>query len=483
VQKYQKLTFKFLVPILIALVLVGFAINFLISKSVEQTLLNQVSAQIVDFVQLQAARHDITASDFETVNKTGNKHFTRLSKEVTTKDVIRIKAWDLNESVVFSDEKDLIGKNFGANAALKKALESGNASIEIAKPTAAENVKERQYNEFLEIYVPIMDNGPKSVGVVEIYYKFNGVSETIHKTQQTLALILFGSLGVLAVIISLLLAIFIIRPINLLQAATAKIAKGDLSQPVKLSSKDEFGDLGRSFNHMLSGLQRLQQLKNEFVFIAAHEIRNPVTAIKGYLSLIKEDPKKQEQYLSELDRANKQLLQLTDDLLEIAKADAGKLSFNAHPVNIADAIEETIQRFGPAAENKGVTVQYEKEPQSLLIYADSNRLNEVIINLISNGIKYGNRGGYIRISHSITNGELHTEFEDNGMGISEEAKKHLFQKFYRSPEALATSEKGTGLGLYITKELVKRMGGNITFKSQLNEGSTFMISFRLRKHK
>lgn len=483
-KKYQKLSYKFLLPIFLSLVFVGFALNYEITKSIKHTLLEQASNQVVNFVQLQASRHNIVASDYLLSNPEGIKHFDVLAQEVTTKDVIRVKAWDKNQAVVYSDDTNLIGKTFGANPELKSALTSGYASTEIAKPTAAENVDERNYKEFLEIYVPIIYKGSGSpIGVVEIYYKLNGLDNTLQTTQRNIAVIIAGSLAFLMIVISLLLSIFVLSPIKKLQNATAKISKGDLRHPVVSKSKDELGDLVTSFNHMLVGLQRLQQLKNEFVFIAAHELRAPVTTIKGYLSMLKEKPEDQEVYLEEVDKANQQLEQLVDDLLDIARADAGKLSFSVKPLNLNEVINESIEYFAPSAKEKDIHLEYVKSEQDYIIVADHKRLSEVVANIISNAIKYGNQAGYVSITHEIHEGSVSTHFTDNGMGISEEAKKNMFQKFYRSTEAQAAGIKGTGLGMYITKELVERMGGKISFYSTDQKGTTFVVDFPLAEQK
>jgi len=291
----------------------------------------------------------------------------------------------------------------------------------------------------------------------------------------------------LSIIVVLLLAPIIssrlVYPIRLLEKTSREIEKGDFEQKVEIKTGDELQELGESFNRMAVGLKRLQELKNEFVFIAAHELRAPVTAIKGYLSLLLEGdagelPKRVRDFISPVKQSNDRLVTLVSDLLDVARSEAGQLGISVVASDIKAQINSIIKEVQPLLMEKYIILTYEPEPDLPLVFVDETRFKEVIMNLVSNSIKYGSNNGWIKITHVVKNDIVETIVADNGRGISEEDQKHLFQKFFRADDVKKTPIQGTGLGLFITKELVEKMGGTITVKSSLGKGAAFTVAFR-----
>lgn len=226
---------------------------------------------------------------------------------------------------------------------------------------------------------------------------------------------------------------------------------------------------------------RVDQLKNEFVFVAAHELRNPVTAIKLLLDIIFEDKRLAIEpvlrgYLDKVQEANTRLLQLVDDLLEVSRTEAGQLKIQVGPQDIVAHISGIIAEMRPSALTKNVVIDYAPPAKLPEVSADSNKLKEIVGNLISNAIKYNIDGGCVTISHEVAGKELVTRVADTGIGISDEDQKKLFGKFWRSEDLAVRAQAGTGLGLFIVKELVERMGGRIWVESKKGKGSTFSFS-------
>jgi len=235
-----------------------------------------------------------------------------------------------------------------------------------------------------------------------------------------------------------------------------------------------------------SDRMRLDQLKNEFVFVAAHELRNPVAAIRMLADIIFEDKRLTidpilRGYLAKIQEANERLLHLVDDLLEVSRTEAGRLKINLTPQNIIGLVGDLVAELRPNAVAKGVTLVYEPPPTLPPILADANKVKEIMANLLTNAIKYNVNGGSVAVEHEVQEGLLLTRVRDTGIGISEDDQKKLFQKFWRSEDMAVRAQAGTGLGLFIVKELTERMGGRIWVESSLGHGTTFCFTLPLVK--
>jgi PAS domain S-box-containing protein len=226
---------------------------------------------------------------------------------------------------------------------------------------------------------------------------------------------------------------------------------------------------------------RIDQLKNEFVFVAAHELRNPTTAIKMLLDIIFDDKRVvidpiMRGYLAKVQEADDRLIHLVDDLLEVSRTEAGRLKINVEPQNIVEHVNNLIAELRPNAVSKGVNILYSPSPRTPLIKADATKLKEVLTNLMANAIKYNVTGGTVTVEHELREGALITHVSDTGIGISDADREKLFQKFWRSDDLAVRAQAGTGLGLFIVKELVERMGGKVWAKSRPGKGSTFSFT-------
>lgn len=297
--------------------------------------------------------------------------------------------------------------------------------------------------------------------------------------RQVIQFTIFSILAVL--FLAPLFANRLLKPINELGLGAAEIELGNFEKRVEIKTADELEWLGRAFNNMAQGLKRLQELRDEFVFIAAHELRSPVTVIRGYLSMILGggagplDPKMKE-YLVETDVANKRLLQLVSDLLEVARSEAGRIVIKVAPLDIRQSIKSALAELKPLVVEKSITVVYDPQPELPNVLADDGRLKEITVNLVGNAIKYNRKGGKIWVSHELSDKEVVTHLKDNGFGISKEGQKKLFEKFFREKTEETKDITGTGLGLFIVKQIVEKMNGRIWAESEEGKGSTFSFS-------
>ncbi len=287
------------------------------------------------------------------------------------------------------------------------------------------------------------------------------------------------------VVVSILLAVIIVRPVRKLERSTELVAEGKFGEGVDIRTGDELEELGQAFNKMIVGLKQLQQLKDEFVFIAAHELRTPVAAMKGYLTLIRDGltgpiTEKTKEFVNKVINANQRLIQLVNDLLDVSRSEAGRLTIKVSPVDVVQVIDSALGELKPLADQKEIEMSYEIPESIPKVLADTERLKEIIINLVGNSIKYNNAGGKVAITHEIYGGNLVTRVKDNGFGISKEAQVKLFQKFYRVQTEQTKGVTGTGLGLFIVREMVEKMGGTIWAESAgEGQGSTFIFALQV----
>lgn len=226
--------------------------------------------------------------------------------------------------------------------------------------------------------------------------------------------------------------------------------------------------------------KKLERLKNEFVFVAAHELRNPVTAMRLLLDMFVEDKRIHsdpiaEDYIDKMKEATARLIQLVDDLLEISRAEAGKLKIEVRPVDLEEHVRMIVEESATHADDCGVKIEFNPWQRLPLVLADSGKLKEIISNLVSNAIKYNVRGGLVRIEYEVVDDgrSVRTRVSDTGIGMTRAELNHVFTKFWRSEAIEVRNQGGTGLGLFIVKELVERMGGEVRVDSEKDKGTTF----------
>ncbi len=218
------------------------------------------------------------------------------------------------------------------------------------------------------------------------------------------------------------------------------------------------------------------RLKSAFLANMSHEIRTPLNAIVGFASMLNltEEIEEREEYVKIIENNNELLLQLIGDILDLSKIEAGTLEFVEAPVDINDLLEETTMSLQLRAETKGLKVEFKDRLPECTILTDRNRLNQVLINLITNSIKFTETGG-ITVGYSLQeDGLLRFYVTDTGCGIAPEKQADIFSRFVK----LNSFAQGTGLGLSICKTIVNRMGGEIGVVSEPGKGSTFWFTIR-----
>jgi len=305
----------------------------------------------------------------------------------------------------------------------------------------------------------------------------------------------------------------IVKPVQHLNEVSEAIAHGDLDQRADIRTGDEFEELSHAFNRMMRhlvtiqdelrqanvsldakvdelaqanlSLHQLNRLKSEFLATMSHELRTPLNSILGFsdvLSTASNLTDRQKKYLLNIVSSGQHLLALINDILDLAKMEAGKMEIHPTDVSVPDFIDHVTASILPLAERKNIDLQSEVDPATPLLRQDLGKLQQVMNNLLSNAVKFTPEGGRIRVSAMpVGNDLIELNVADTGVGIPLEDQAAIFEKFRQGRQlpdqndSLTREYEGTGLGLSIVKEITKLLGGEVFLDSEFGKGSTFTV--------
>jgi signal transduction histidine kinase len=253
-------------------------------------------------------------------------------------------------------------------------------------------------------------------------------------------------------------------------------------------------DLGRGLNHarlyeaenrLVEHLRSLDQAKSDFFATVSHELRTPLTSIEGYTEMLADEDdgpltSRQQQMLATIDRNTTRLRNLVDDVFTLAKLESGAFTTVTHSINIAEIVAGAIQAIRPQAAAAKVTLTSRGPDDHLNVEGNADQLDRVMINLLSNSVKYTPANGRVDVSVAAQNGSVAVQVADTGIGIPEADQKNLFTRFFRASNAKAQAIPGTGLGLAIVRTIVASHGGDISVTSAETEGTTITVLLPLR---
>ncbi len=253
------ITAKFFLPIIILFLSLIVVLSFFVSNIVEQSLIERAKNFIVDHAHVHAS-HLLTIDDFSSANyENSEQDFVNFLNAVKTPEILRIKVWNNESKVIWSDDKNIIGKEFKDNEEYNEAME-GKIAAEIQKPVKKENVGEVGYKQLLEVYAPVnFSKNSKPDGVIEIYYKMDSVNEMVVNSRYKIAAIILGGVFILFIFLWYFFQTVIKTPLIKLIKASDEIAKGNFSKKMDVRSKDEIGNLAASFNKMAEEIEQKQQ--------------------------------------------------------------------------------------------------------------------------------------------------------------------------------------------------------------------------------
>jgi two-component system sensor histidine kinase BarA len=310
----------------------------------------------------------------------------------------------------------------------------------------------------------------------------------------------------------------IVKPVLHLKDVSDSVAQGDMEQRADIHTGDEFEELSHAFNRMLRhlvtvqdelrqvntnldhkvdelaqanlSLHEMNKLKSEFLATMSHELRTPLNSILGFSDLLATAANindRQKKYVGNIQSSGRNLLSLINDILDLAKIEAGKMEVSLSEFSVADLIERLAIGMLPLAERKNIELQWDVDPQVPMALQDVGKLQQVLYNLLSNAVKFTPEGGRVKLQALLgDDGMLELVVADTGIGIPLDDQARIFEKFRQgrsvlgSQEVLTREHEGTGLGLSIVKELSKLLGGEVLLESEFGKGSTFTVRVPVR---
>ena len=294
-----------------------------------------------------------------------------------------------------------------------------------------------------------------------------------------------GSL-LLALALGLLLSDSVVVPLRKTQRRLAAIAAGDFAGHVEVPNRDEIGALAADVNRMSDELRRVygelekaSRHKSDFLATMSHELRTPLNAIIGFSEVLHEQMfgelnERQLAYVNDVLRAGEHLLSLINDVLDLAKIEAGKMELELSQVAIPDVLRSAISMHSERASRGGIDLGLTAAPEEITVTADERRLRQVVFNLLANAIKFTPDGGRVDISASADDGHVEIAVADTGPGIPAGDLEGIFEEFEQSSDGKKV--EGTGLGLPLSRKLVELHGGRLWVESELGRGSTFRFT-------
>ena len=300
------------------------------------------------------------------------------------------------------------------------------------------------------------------------------IKEFKYKLATTLILIGLAFSFLLAIIIQTYISKRLLHLVDVMKKVSLT---GNYNQSIADEGKDEISTLSRVFNNLMQQVSENQRRKDEFIGIASHELKTPLTSIKGYLELLHgiEDKEPNKQFTQKATESVGKLEKLINDLLDVSKIQSGQLELNKQVFDMDTLLDETIASFQMIA--KSHLIVKGSDPIHAKVMADKQRIEQVLFNLLSNAVKYSPGEKKIIVASTKTDGELVIKIRDFGIGVLKEEQLNIFERFYRSKDT-SIHISGFGLGLYICMDIIKRHGGNMWVETE-KKGSSFYFSLPL----
>ena len=282
-----------------------------------------------------------------------------------------------------------------------------------------------------------------------------------------------GALGVLLVV---LMSRRALRSVRRLTAAAQSLGRGDLSQRVPVSGRDEIGELSRTFNVMAEGLQDAERQRRNMVADVAHELRNPLSNIRGYVEAVRDGVlEADEATIGRIHRQTMYLSKLVEDLRLLAETESADFSLDLEPGSMGEVVARSVEAHRPQAQAKGVSLSSSAQTALQEVEMDRTRIEQVLGNLLQNAIRHTPSDGRVDVTVEASESAVKVTVADTGEGISPDDLPHVFDRLFRADPSRTRTTGGAGLGLTIARQLVEAHGGSIRAESTPSQGSRFIF--------
>jgi len=325
----------------------------------------------------------------------------------------------------------------------------------------------------VSVAMPVLHNG-QTIGVAYLTQSLRDVLTVLNDLRVRLLLSTLIALA-LSAFVGWWLSRRITRPVQQLTIAAEVVAEGHFDQVVQVHSRDEIGRLGQTFNDMTTRLQAARQMQVDFVADVSHELRTPLTSIKGTIETLREgavnDLEVRDRFLETVETETDRLIRLVNDLLVLSRADSAALNLSRKPTDMGRLVQALADRLAEQARALDLTIRVEIDPEVPPAWADADRIEQVLLNLLDNALKYSRPQGTITLRVSTTeDNQVLVEVQDEGIGIPASELPRLGQRFYRADKARVRG--GHGLGLAIAQSLIQAHGGELWLESEEGVGTT-----------
>ncbi|WP_051330785.1 sensor histidine kinase [Aneurinibacillus terranovensis] len=412
----------------------------------------------------------------------GHSHASVLSDHffpVTIEHVIRMEKGSRFMVVILNKEGNVIASSASISPLQRDYLKEASG-----KKEGQENTIEKDWDTtpFLVSHSPIMQNG-KTTGEVVMFSPTEPIRQAVRLLQWML--MITGIVTVLVVSgLLFIISRMVVRPLIEMKQATSEIAQGRYSTRVPVLGNDEVAQLAHSINHMSNEIQFYQNQRNEFLADIGHELRTPITYLKGYSEvLLRNDytPDELTQSLTIIYEQSNRLQRLVQDLFDLARMEQGNFSFCFVPLSLEDVVTDVLSLVESSMDEKKISLEYEPPAMPMSIEGDKQRLEQVLLNILENARRYTPSGGkvYVRLNGTKTSAEI--QIEDTGPGISSEELPFIMERLYRVEKSRSQETGGAGLGLAISKKIVEAHHGSLHVESEVGVGTKFTIQLPLKK--
>ncbi|GAA0095077.1 sensor histidine kinase [Clostridium perfringens] len=458
VRKYKSLNFKVIVPSIVIIIIVTLLTvvisKFYFDKKFGDYIMikNQNTVQNI-LMELSEQYYD---------NEWNYKNIEKITYNSLDKGII-VALYDKEDKEIMNIEKNSKDKCNRIMNFIKSSMEGKYGSTT---------------SQFEPVYYPLIKSGEK---IGEVRVKFYGPIFYMQNELVFLDIVnkIILGIGVLLILASTIMGFIIsrsiTRPINKLMTKAKYISKGEYDKKIEINTDIlEINDLINSINNLSQSIKEQENIRKRLTGDISHELKTPLTNIQSHLEAMIDgiwEPT-EERLLSVKEEAER-LSSLVSDMQKLNKYDESSIKLKKDNVNISDIICFVIFQFSNLAKSRNIKIEYEKK--NINLYCDKDKITQALVNILSNAIRYSNEGSTIFIEERLKDNKVIISIEDQGIGISEEDLKYVFERFYRADKSRTRATGGTGIGLTIVKSIVSSHGGEVKLESKLGEGSKFTI--------
>lgn len=285
--------------------------------------------------------------------------------------------------------------------------------------------------------------------------------------------------GIVAFVLIYISSKNISKPLLEMNQVAKIIANGDFEKRIIVKSKDEVGQLANSFNYMAESLEKQETQRRDFISNISHDLRSPLTSISGFLQALLDGTipyENQNKYLNIILDETKRLSKLANDILDINKIQIMELKINKTNFDINELIRKTVIQFEKRVTDKKIEMEVDFADSKNMVFADVEKIQRVIYNVLDNAVKFTEDKGKIKIETTVKDEKVYVSIKDNGFGIDNKQQKHVFERFYKGDMSRGIDKKGSGLGLSIVREFIKVHDENVYLYSEKSKGTEIIFT-------